>query len=174
MKRPADSEYAPYYAAYISLVPESEVLGVLGAQSRELADLASSVAADGEIFRYGPGKWSVREVLGHVIDTERVFGYRAFCIARGEQQPLPGFDQNEYAAAADFHNRRLADLASEFAVVREASLYTLRHLKDADWDRRGTASGHPVSVRAVAFMMAGHVRHHLKMLEERYGVKPLA
>jgi hypothetical protein len=115
-----------------------------------------------------------REVLGHIVDTDCVFGHRAFCISRGEQQPLPGFDQNEYMAASDFDKRPLADLVSEFAVVREANLLALRRLTDSDWDRTGTASGHPVSVRALAFMMAGHVRHHLQMLQNRYRVKPLA
>jgi hypothetical protein len=169
MKRPADTEHAPYYATYISLVPETDVLTVLETQPQALRDIAARIAADREQFRYAPDKWSIREVLGHIIDTDRVFGYRAFCISRGEQQPLPGFDQNDYMATSDFNARQVADLVNEFAVVREANLLALRRLKDSDWDRTGTASGHPVSVRALAFMMAGHVRHHLWILTERYG-----
>jgi hypothetical protein len=168
MKRPTDAEYAPYYATYVSLVPETDVLAALARQPKELRDIASGVAANRETFRYAPGKWSIREVLGHIVDTDRVFGYRAFCIGRGEQQPLPGFDQDDYMATSDFDARPLADLAAEFAVVREANLLALRRLKDSDWDRTGTASDHLVSVRALAFMMAGHVRHHLRILTERY------
>jgi hypothetical protein len=120
-----------------------------------------------------PGKWSIREVLGHVIDTERVFGYRAFAIGRGEQQPLVRFDQDAYLAASDFDSRPLADLVNEFSVVREANLLTFRHFTDADWDRTGTVSGNPMSARAIAFIMAGHARHHVRILQEQYGVKPL-
>jgi hypothetical protein len=170
MSRPADSEYAPYYGTYVSLVPETDVMAALAGQPALLRQLAARIAADRETFRYAPDKWSVREVLGHMIDTERVFGYRAFCISRGEQQPLPGFDQNDYIAASDADARPLEDLVSEFSVVRNANLLALRTLKNSDWDRTGTASGHPVTVRALAFMMAGHVRHHLQILQERYGV----
>jgi hypothetical protein len=170
MKRPADSEYAPYYATYISRVPETDVLTALELQPAELRAWASGLPADGETCRYAPGKWSIREVLGHVIDTDRVFGYRAFCISRGEQQPLPGFDQDAYMATSDFDAQPLSNLVNEFGIVREAGLLALRRLSEREWDRTGTASGHPVSVRALAFMMAGHVRHHLQVLQERYGV----
>ena len=174
MNRPADTEFAPYYAIYISLVPEADALDVLANQPKELRNLAAGVATDRERFRYAPGKWSIRETLGHMVDTDRVFGHRAFCISRGEHQPLPGFDQNEYMTTSDFDRQPLADLVSEFAIVREANLLALRRLDANIWDRTGTASGHPVSVRALAFMMAGHVRHHCHILQERYGVKPLA
>ena len=169
MTRPVDSEFAPYYGTYISLVPEHDALTILERQPEELRALAANTPA--ETFRYAPGKWSIREVVGHVVDTDRVFGHRAFCISRGEQQPLPGFDQDDYMAASDFDARPLADLVNEFAVVREANLLALRRLTPKDWARTGTASGHPVSVRALAFMMAGHVRHHCTILRERYGVK---
>lgn len=170
MRRPADTEYAPHYATYVSQVLEADGLGVLEKQAKELRNMASSIAADRETFRYEPGKWSVREVFGHMIDTERVFGHRAFSIGRGEQQPLPRFDQDEYLAASDFNARPLAALTNEFAVVREANLLVLRHLKDRDWDRSGTVGGHPMSARALAFIMAGHVRHHVQILQERYGI----
>jgi DinB superfamily len=139
-------------------------------QPQELSDLIGGLATERETFRYAPGKWSIREAVGHIIDTERVFGHRAFCISRGESQPLHDFDQNDYMAASDFDQQPLSDLVKEFAVVREANLLPMRRLRDTDWDRTGTASGHPVSVRALAFMMAGHVRHHGGVLRERYGV----
>jgi DinB superfamily len=171
MKRPADVEYATYYSTYVSLVPEADVITVLERQPQELRDLTGGLTTDRETFRYAAGKWSIRETIGHIIDTERVFGHRAFCISRGEAQPLPGFDQNDYMAASDFDKQPLTDLVKEFAIVREANLLVLRRLHDADWDRAGSASGHPVSVRALAFMMAGHVRHHCRILGERYGLK---
>ena len=170
MRRPADTEYALPYGTYVSLVPEDEVIFVLENQPAEVAAFAAMVEPDRERFRYAPGKWSIRELLGHVIDTERVFGHRAFCIGHGEQQPLPGFDQEAYMATSTFDERPLYELVSEFAQVREVNLIVLRRFSEADWDRAGTASGHPVSVRALAFMMAGHVRHHLRILNEKYGL----
>jgi len=171
MKNPADTEYAPFYGTYVSLVPETDVVAALEGQPAQLRELASGITAERERFRYAPGKWSVREVIGHVTDAERVFGYRAFCIGRGERQALPGFDQDDYVATAGSDTRPLRDLIAEFAVVREANLLALRQLKDSDWDLTGNASGHPVTVRALAFIMAGHVRHHLRILQERYGVR---
>ena len=172
MRTPADTEYAPHFATYVSLVPEADPLAVLEKQPTELRAMASVVAAGRETFRYAPGKWSIREVLGHIIDTERVFGYRAFCISRGEQKPLPRFDQDGYLAASDANARALADLVDEFSVVREANLLALRRRKDSDWDRTGTVGDHPMSSRALLFIMAGHVRHHLRILQEQYGVSP--
>jgi hypothetical protein len=173
MKRPAQAEFAPFYGTYVSLVPESDALAVLEAQAGELRNLAATIPEDRERFRYAPGKWSIREVVGHVADTDRVFGHRAFCISHGERQPLPAFNQDEYMAESYCDARPLAELINEFAIVREANLIVLRRLGEEDWDRRGTASGHPVSVRALAFIMAGHVRHHLRILVKSYGVAAL-
>jgi hypothetical protein len=170
MTRPAASEHAPYYAGYVSLVPEEDVLPVLTRQTTELRDLALAIGLDRETHAYASGKWSVREVFGHIVDAERVFGYRAFSISRGETQPLPGFDEKDYAAQARCRDVRLADLAREFALVREANLIALERVDAAAWANVGTASGHPVTVRALAYMMAGHVRHHLRVLAERYGI----
>jgi hypothetical protein len=121
-----------------------------------------------EDSRYADGKWSVREMLGHMTDAERVFGFRAFCFSRGEQNALPGFDQNDYVARARFDRCSLADLVQEFGQLREANLTVLRRLDGDEWQRMGTASGTPVSVRALAYIMAGHVRHHLQILSTRY------
>ena len=169
--RPADTEFAPFYASYIARVPETDPLPVLEAQPVELLALADRVPRDTELFRYAPNKWSVRQVAGHMIDTERVMGYRAFCISRNEAKPLPGFDENGYVAYADSDERPLKDLAHEFAAVRHANLWVLRRWSPEHWDRAGNANGTPVSARAIAYIMAGHVRHHLALLREKYGLE---
>lgn len=168
--RPFDDEYAPFYAGYVELVPETDVLPVLEAQSEELRRAAEAVPADRETFRYAPGKWSVREVFGHMADAERLFAYRALSIARGNDVELPDFDENASMGPARFDARPLASLVDELVAVRAANLPLYRHLAPEDWLRVGTAAGSPVSVRALAFMAAGHVRHHLGVLRERYGV----
>ena len=170
LERPDSSEYAPFYAGYVSLVPETDALAVLAAQPAELQALAAKVPVEREQHRYAPGKWSVREVFGHLTDGERVFGYRAFCISRGDQASLPGFDEQSYIAGANYDQVRLGDLAADFAALRQSNLQVLRRLAAADWARTGTANGTPVTVRALAFVMAGHVRHHLGVLRARYGV----
>lgn len=170
IERPGESEYAPFYAGYITKIADVDVLDLLERQSEDLRTFASKASPEQQEFRYAPGKWSVREVVGHLIDGERVFGYRAFRIARGDQTPLPGFDENEYVAASGYHHRDLATLAEEFALVRAANLAVLRNLSEEDWRSIGTANGYPISVRALAFIMAGHVEHHVGLLGERYGL----
>lgn len=170
--RPRDVEYAAYFARYISLVPETDVMAVLEQQPLELTHMAALVAADRERFRYDTGKWSIREVFGHMTDAERVFGYRAFCISRGEQAPLPAFDENAYVAESRYGEQPLADLLAELITVRKANLAFLRPLQQREWELMGTASQKPVSVRALAFVMAGHVRHHVAGLRKTYGVVP--
>jgi hypothetical protein len=169
-KRPADSEFASYYKNYISLVTEGEILSVLENQLSDLSRLAAAVDSKREEFRYASGKWSIREVFGHLIDAERVFGYRAFCIGRGETASLPSFDENTYVAQSRYNERPLAGLVAELRTIREANLLFMRWLSDQQWMSLGTASGHPVSVRAIAFITAGHMRHHLNVLHEKYGL----
>jgi hypothetical protein len=168
--RPRDTDYASYYSRYVNLVPGTDVLSVLRTQIVEFAKLAAAVSHEREGFRYAEGKWSIREVIGHLIDGERVFGFRAFCFSRGEQAHLPSFDENEYVAASRSDDRTLADLIAELTLVRQSNLAVLEHLAENDWERRGTASDNPVTVLALAFMMAGHVRHHLDILRIRYGI----
>ena len=170
MERPKQDEYAPFYASYVSLVPETDAVAVLAAQPAELRALAAKVPGDREQHRYAPGKWSVREVFGHLTDGERVFGYRAFCISRGDQASLPGFDEQTYIAGSSYDQVPLQELAADFAALRQSNLQVMRRLTAADWARTGTANGTPVTVRALAFVMAGHVRHHLGVLRTRYGV----
>jgi hypothetical protein len=169
--RPAETEFAPFYASYIARVPESDPLQALEAQPSELLAVADRIAPDDELFRYAPEKWSVRQTFGHLTDTERVMGYRAFCIARGEAKPLPGFDEKEYVARAGSDERSVKELAHEFAAVRHANLWAIRSWAEDDWPRMGNANGKPVSARAIAYIMAGHVRHHLVILRERYGIE---
>jgi hypothetical protein len=170
MERPAETEYAPFYARYVALVLETDILAVLERQVEEIRALAASVPPERETWRYAEGKWSVREVLGHLVDGERVFGYRAFCFSRGEKAPLPAFDENQYVAAVRSDAIPLRDLAEELALVRQSNLIVLRRLEPDEWMRVGTASGHPISVRALAWVMAGHPRHHVAILRERYGI----
>ncbi len=168
MDRPSAAEFASFYAGYVSLVPEADIMRVLEGQADDVRLQTRAFIPKREEFRYAPGKWSVREVLGHVTDAERVFGFRAFCFSRGEENALPGFEQDDYVARAGFDRCSLADLVQEFGQLREANLTVLRRLDDDAWRRMGTASGKPVSVRALAYIMAGHVRHHLHVLSTRY------
>jgi len=168
MTRPLESEYAPSYQGYVGHVTEEEILPVLRAQPDDLDVLLDRVTPDRETYRYAEGKWSIREIVGHLIDGERVFGYRLLCIARGESQNLPGFDQNDYMLTAPYDRIDLEDLLAEFRLVRLANLAMLRNLDEEAWARLGTANDNQVSVRALAFIMAGHVRHHMGVLKERY------
>jgi|SRR5438132_6085464 len=170
MQRPTDSEYAPYYNGYVARVTEDEILPVLRSQLDELNLLLNPVTLERETYAYAEGKWSIRELVGHLIDTERVFGYRALCIARGETQNLPGFDQNDYMLSAPYNRIDLEDLLSELRLVRLANIAMLRNLDKESWMRVGTANDAQVSVRALAFIMAGHMRHHMGVLRERYGL----
>ena len=166
--RPAETEYAPFYHKYVLLVPD-DVLSALDAQLDSVRALRSA-AADKETFAYEPGKWTVREVLGHVCDCERVFGYRAFAFSRLEQHPRPGFDQDAYVTRSRYLDVPVADLVEDFVLTRQLNLRTLRRLREDQWLVAGTANGKVITVRGLAFVMAGHVQHHLKVLSERYGV----
>ncbi len=170
MHRPAPGEYTPYFEKYIALVPGTDLLAALEAQIVEIEQLAGTVTAERETYCYANGKWSVREVLGHIIDGERVFGYRVFCISRGETAALPLFEDNAYVAQSSYRRRRLAELAEEFIAVRRSNLLLLGTFSGEDWTRQGTVGTYRVSSRALAFIMAGHAQHHLKGLQEHYGV----
>jgi hypothetical protein len=169
-RRPSETEYASFYAPYLALVPEEDILPVLASQNVLLRRLMDSVPEERETFRYAPGKWSIRELLGHIGDAERVFGFRAFVFSRGDQNPFPGFDENAYVAESGYDSRSLESLAGDFTGLREVNLALLRRLSPEAWLRTGIANGKPVSVRALAYVMAGHLRHHLGVLRERYSV----
>jgi uncharacterized damage-inducible protein DinB len=166
--RPAADEYAAYYARYIEQVPEGPILELLRRQVGDTVALLGKLRDRDADFRYADGKWSIKEVIGHVADTERIFVYRALCFARGETAVLPGFDENEYVARAKFAGRTLSDLVAEFRVVRDATLAFFTGLDAEELTRRGTANNNPYSVRSLAFIIAGHERHHARILAERY------
>jgi hypothetical protein len=166
--RPQPGEYASYYDRYISLVPDEDILATLDLQRRQMMLLlCGRDEADGD-FRYAPDKWSAKEVLGHVCDTERVFAYRALRISRADATPLEGFEQDDYVRNGPFANRPLSDLVEDFIAVRRATLSLLRNLDEAAWSRRGIANKNEVTVRALAYIIAGHELHHHSILEEKY------
>lgn len=166
--KPEPSEYAPYYEKYISLVKANDILGALETQRVQTVQLFAARSERDGNFRYAPDKWTVKEVLGHVNDTERIFAYRALRIARGDQTPLPGYEQDDYVRSGGFGDRTLAALTEEFTHVRNASIALFRSLPKDAWMRRGTANKNEVTVRALAFIVAGHELHHRLILEERY------
>ena len=172
--RPQENEFAQFYAGYVALVPEDDILKVLDEQVTVFRAIAASVPADKETWAYAPGKWTVRQVFGHIADGERVFGHRAFCIARGDQQSMPGFDEQAYMAESGCHACPLSELVDELAALRAVNLMFLRKLPPEAWRRMGSANGTPVSVTALAYMLAGHARHHLGVLHERYGLPEVA
>jgi hypothetical protein len=167
--RPEVGEYAPSFADYVDRIAEDEdVVAVLVTQlDQVLAHLGRIPEARGD-YRYAPDKWSIKEIVGHLCDTERVFAYRALRIGRGDTTPLPSFDDQAYVAEVRAGDRTLADLATEWGDVRRATIALFGHLPADAWHRLGTASDQPISVRALAYIIAGHVRHHLQVLEERY------
>ena len=166
--RPDATEYAPFYAGYVAAVPESDIVAVLRESGREIATALAAIPESQGGHRYAAGKWSVREVVGHLIDAERIFGYRALRLARADATPLPGFEENDYVRAAQSDARTLADLVGELRAVRESTVHLFASFPDAAWARRGVVNGREISVRALAFITAGHARHHLAVLRERY------
>lgn len=167
---PAAGEYAPYYGKYVALVGP-DPLAALESQARSTAALLAATPEEKGTHRYAEGKWSVKEVIGHLADSERVFAYRALRIGRADTTDLPGFDENAYVPAGGFDRRTLADLAAEFAAVRAATLSLVRSFDEGAIARRGSANGAPVTVRALVAIIAGHEAHHVGLLRERYGLK---
>jgi hypothetical protein len=170
MTRPTESDYAPPHAAYVALVPEDDVLSAMEQQSSVMQKVLASLDEARAAQRYGEGKWSIKEVIGHIADAERIIGYRALAVARGEQQPLPGFDENEYVRNAAFDDWKVGDLAEEYALVRRSNIVFFKNLRPEAWQRRGIANGATVSVLGLAYVIVGHERHHLNVLRERYNV----
>ncbi len=169
--RPQPGEYAPYYDRYISLVPGADVLAALAAledQRRQmLLLLCARTETDGDL-RYAPDKWSLKEVLGHINDTERIMSYRALRMARGDTTPIEGFEQDDYVRNGPFARNSLAALIEEYIAVRRATVSLFRNLDEPAWTRRGTANQNEVTVRALLYIIAGHELHHRRMIEEKY------
>lgn len=168
MRRPGPDEYAPMFQAYIERVPDGDILAILRQQGERSQDFFGGLTEEQGDHAYAAGKWSVKRLLQHLADGERLFCYRAMCIARGDTTPLPGFDEVAYAEHDGSDTRPLTDIVGDFAAVRAATL-TLFEGFDADaWARRGVANGSPISVRALPWLIAGHELHHLAVLRDRY------
>ncbi|HEY9480519.1 MAG TPA: DinB family protein [Gemmatimonadaceae bacterium] len=167
---PAAGEYAPFYSGYVAFAREHDPLQLLESQRDTLRRMCSGLTEEQALARYAPGKWSIKQVLGHLADTERVFSYRIFRISRGDATPLAGFDQNAYVDAARSDERPLAELLEEFLSVRTATIRLVEGLTAEEMSRSGVANEVPVSARALVFIAPGHVEHHLKILRDSYGV----
>ncbi len=169
MEFPKQDEFADYYSVYINQIPDDDsIIKVLEDGREKMQSLIKSIPEEKGHHSYAPGKWSIKEVLGHIADVERVMAYRAMCIARGEKKSLPGFDQDDYVASADFNKRSLSDFAEELLHLRNANIALFKSLTRETLMRRGMANNHDVTVRAFMFIIAGHELHHIKVLKERY------
>jgi len=167
---PQSGEYAHYYERYIALVPGHDILTALDEQRRQTVLLLSCrTEAEGD-FRYAPDKWNAKEVLGHVCDTERIFAYRALRIARADATPMEGFEQDDYVRNGPFAHSPISDLIEDYIAVRRATISLLRSLDEAAWSRRGVANKNEVTVRALAYIIAGHELHHRGILKQKYFV----
>ena len=168
ISRPEAEEFDSYYERYISLVADGDIISSLKNQITKTLDLLAQISAEKADFRYAEGKWSVKELVGHMIDTERIFAYRALRIARGDETPIEGYEQDDYIKNAEFGKCSLADLAKEFMLVREANVLMFQNLSEIAWHRRGLANDKEISVRALAYTLAGHEIYHGNILKERY------
>ena len=167
--RPAPGEYGPHAEEDIDRVVGDDAVDALRRQQQEVTAFLSGLDdSDVAGLRYAPGKWTVKEVIGHMLDDERIFAYRALCIARGDSLPLNSFDENAYVAGTNFEERALVDSLEEYQIIRSSTLALLRPLSDQSWLRRGTVAGYTASVRGLAFHIAGHELHHLEILKVRY------
>ena len=166
--RPQASEYAPHYDRYISLIEGDDILTVLDQQRGQMVQLLCGLSeADGD-FRYAPDKWSVKEVLGHICDTERIFAYRALRISRADATPIEGFEQDDYVRNGPFAHRPISDAIEDNIAVRRATISLLRNLEEPAWSRGGIANKNEITVRAIAYSIAGHELHHRRILEQKY------
>lgn len=168
MSRPEEPEYDPYYQKYIALVPEDDIIDALEAQPDKLRELIGRLDEDRGSHAYAEGKWTIKEVLSHLIDGERIFAYRVLRIARGDKTPIEGFEQDGYIENSHANGRSFSELLDEFMLLRQANISFFRNLQEDDWIRSGTANKVDISVRALAWIMAGHVRHHIGILGSRY------
>lgn len=170
LTRPSPADYADYFQGYVDRVPDGDVLAQLEPQCDRMQRLLRGVGEERGGFTYAPGKWTVKRLALHLADGERMFAYRAMCVARGDTQSLPGFDENAYAGNDGSDDRTLASIVDEYASVRAATVTLFRGFDDDAWRRRGTANGQPVLVASLPWIVLGHDLHHFAMLQERYGL----
>ncbi|SFH13280.1 DinB family protein [Pedobacter insulae] len=166
MNRPQINEYPEWGQNYISQV-EGNVMDILEKQADDFPSFINSLANKGD-YAYAPGKWTIKELVGHMIDTERILVYRLLCFVRGEAAGLPGFEEDDYVANAHFKDGNLSSMAEEFSLLRKANLYLIKSLNEDELDRMGTSNGKRMSARAIVYVLAGHVIHHTKIVKERY------
>jgi hypothetical protein len=166
--RPDTSEYPQRYGRYVDLVPEEDICSALALQLEVTSATVSTIPKSLVDFRYAPGKWTTREVVGHILDTERIFGFRLLTFARGDSAALTRADEVLYVRAGEFGRHGLEEWLEEYALVRRSHIALLRHLPELAWSREGTVAGSPISVRAIAYAMLGHERHHLGIIQTRY------
>jgi hypothetical protein len=166
--RPSPGDYSPYYESYIKLIEGDDILKILNEQNKKTQDILNSFSEHRGNYRYADGKWTVKEVVGHLLDTERVFAYRALCIARSEKKSLPGFDQDDYVKEGNFNRRELFDLNYEFRLLRESNLLLFRTFTPEMLKLKGFANESSVTVLAILFIIAGHEKHHMNVLREKY------
>ncbi|MBP3950744.1 DinB family protein [Bacillus suaedae] len=162
------NEYPPFYGTYIKLLPDGDLIEMLVQQIEETITMLQSLSDKQALFRYGPDKWSIKEVIGHIIDTEQIMAYRFLCIARGEVRNIPGFNENEYVQNASFDQRSLSDLIELLTIIRQATIQSAKNLTSEEWIRSGIANDSPITVRALIAIIAGHERHHRNILNDRY------
>ncbi len=168
MAKPLPGEYASYFEHYISLVETETVAEALQRYSVQIVEFFKNIPAEKAVYRYADGKWSLKELLQHIIDADRIFSYRALCIARKDQTPLPGFDENTYADNSDADNRTWNDLLEEFMVVRQGCNKLYESFNEQQLQQTGISNNHPISVQSIAFISIGHLLHHMKVIQERY------
>jgi uncharacterized damage-inducible protein DinB len=170
MHLPASYEYpnAPYFAEYLKFEAEENLFEVLKNQSTEILHIFENLTKGQAEFAYEAGKWSLKGLLGHLVDSERIFSYRVLAISRGEKTALPGFDENEYQAASEYETQDAADIIAQYKATREATTLLLRSFSTKQWNQMGQANGKSISARALAWMIAGHEKHHLRIIKERY------
>jgi uncharacterized damage-inducible protein DinB len=166
--QPQPTEYAPYYGKYTALVPEGDIINTLELQLNKTLSTLRGLSEEQGDSVYAPGKWSIKEVVGHILDTERMFTHRAFRFARADSTPLPGYEQDDYVRAGNFGRRSLSSITDELELVRRSTINMLRSLDEEAWLRRGVANDNEVSVRALAYILAGHETHHMSIIRERY------
>ena len=168
INRPEKDEFAPYYLPYVNSVPEGDIFSTLTKQLEDTVLLLKNVTEEQGKFRYAPGKWSIKEVIGHMTDTERIMAYRLMCIARGETVSLPGFDESQYVANSSFNDQSFEQLLEHFSAVRKSTIVLMKSLNDDAWLRKGLANNTGVTVRGIAYIIAGHAMHHCQIIKERY------
>lgn len=166
--RPGKNEYAPYYSTYVNQVPEGELTAILSQQIEETLNLVQDISDSQALFKYAPEKWSIKEVVGHIADTERIMGYRVLAIARGETVSLPGYNDTEYVSNALFDKQSLNDLLQNLVIVRQSTLHLIKNLTDEALVRRGLANNSEVTVRALVTIISGHELHHRQIIKDRY------